>query len=88
LGIAEEELNTNDEYALRQFDDKVHFINGRYKVGLIWKPFHPALQSNRVSAEKRQSRVTKRLEANPSLQLEYEKMIQEFICCEYVEEAR
>lgn len=87
LGIAEEELNTNDEYALQQFDDKVQFINGRYKVGLIWKPFHPALQSNRVSAEKRQSRVAKRLEANPSLQLEYEKAIQEFIDCEYVEEA-
>ena len=67
------------ESVLQEFEQSVSFSDGRYQVGLPWKPDGSVsqLESNRELAEARLRGLTKRLDKDPALRDKYDRVLQE-----------
>ena len=71
---------------LTEFQEKVTFSDGRYHVGLPWKPgSRDKLQGNEVQAKCRLDRIALKMEKTPSLAEEYHKCVQDMLASGIVE---
>ena len=85
IGVSDCPVETKHP-VLTEFQEKVTFSDGRYHVGLPWKPgFRDKLQGNEVQAKCRLDRMTLKMEKTPSLAEEYHKCVQDMLASGIVE---
>ncbi|GFX22743.1 DUF1758 domain-containing protein [Trichonephila clavipes] len=73
-------LGNGDEEILSEFDKSVHFVDGRYRVNLPWKPgMREALQNNKTVARKRFEGLVRRFKCDHELFCEYKDVIDDYV---------
>ena len=72
LGIKQDEPSVYEE-----FKKNIEFKNGRYEVGLPWRPSQKKLPSNFTLAKKRLEGLLNGLRHNPDVRREYHAIIQD-----------
>ena len=72
LGIKQDEPSVYEE-----FKKQIEFKNGRYEVGLPWRPSLKKLPSNFTLAKKPLEELLNRLSHNPDVRREYNAVIQD-----------
>ncbi|GFR59729.1 retrovirus-related Pol polyprotein from transposon 17.6 [Elysia marginata] len=79
LGITENidsDKNKNDDNVLKDFNQTVQFVDGRYVVHLPWKEGQrDKLISNEEIAKKRSNNLLKKFDRDPALEMEYNKVL-------------
>ncbi|XP_076044820.1 uncharacterized protein LOC143027420 [Oratosquilla oratoria] len=65
---------------LDKFEDSVKFVDGRYEVALPWKSdvSKLSLLKNETGARKRLATLNSKFERNPSLRIEYDKVLKSY----------
>ena len=77
IGISQTEVADKSE-TLKKFEESIIFKDGRYVVGLPWKPGGQGkLLNNFNQAKARLERLKEKLDLNPALKTEYHKIIQD-----------
>ena len=66
---------TNDDKALKQFNESIHFTDGRYQIAWPWKCEDPELPENFHIAVNRLRCLAKRFDRDKDLLLKYKKML-------------
>ena len=64
-----------DDVLLREFNETVEYVDGRYMVRIPWRDCKDQLVDNRSEVERRQVSQERRLRANPSLQAAYDSAL-------------
>ena len=76
IGISNDE---NEYHSVKKFYDSIEREeNGRYKVPLLWKEDNHELESNFDKAQYRLKCLENRLEKNPNLKTDYNKVFEEY----------
>ncbi|XP_076037863.1 uncharacterized protein LOC143023227 [Oratosquilla oratoria] len=73
---------------LDKFEDSVKFVDGRYEVALPWKSdvSKLSLLKNETGARKRLATLNSKFERNPSLRIEYDKVLKSYEDSNIIEE--
>ena len=68
-----------EDPVMRDFCEKVQFVDGRYAVALPWKneSVRPRLLDNEQQARARLNHLSQRLSKNPELETRYRRVIQD-----------
>lgn len=74
LGISR---SPTDGHGSSLFPPAISFHNNRYSICLPWKPDHPEIPDHLLFCEGRLKSLFKRLQSDPKLLLEYDKMIKD-----------
>ena len=76
LGIRDPLDLTNDDKALKQFNDSIRFTEGRYQITWPWKCDHPDLPDNFQVAVNRLRGLARRFDRDKDLLVKYNDVIQ------------
>lgn len=87
IGISDVKDRSFEDPALAEFNNSIDFVDGRYSVNLPWKEgMKTQLQSNRRAAEIRLSKLSRKLDMNPSLRGGYNSALSEMETSGVIEE--
>ncbi|GFV27675.1 integrase catalytic domain-containing protein [Trichonephila clavipes] len=78
IGIKAESSCDPDDQAMQHFKSSVRFNSGRYEVGFPWKGHTQELNDNFSVAEKRVKSLTRRFIRDPTLYIQYSKILKEY----------
>lgn len=84
-------IKDSEQSVFEKFKENIAFKEGRYEVSLPWKEQHPLLPDNYLLSVKRLHGLLRRLQQNPSILQEYDRVIQNQLkegIVEKVEETR
>ena len=87
IGVVGRESQLEDP-VMRDFCEKVQFVDGRYSVALPWKDesVRPRLLDNEQQARARLNHLSQRLSKNPELETRYHQVIQDMQQAGVIEE--
>ncbi|XP_062602892.1 uncharacterized protein LOC134264633 [Saccostrea cucullata] len=77
IGIKDQPHSSDDDKALKNFNDTIKLVNGRYQVTWPWKDEQPELPENRELAFGRLKSLLQKLKKNPELLHQYDGIIQD-----------
>ena len=87
VGISDDDDDLESNSVLKDFESSIRFHDGRYEVKLPWKEPGPSvLESNRKAAEVRLRSLDRKFEKDPSLQAEYDAVLEEMETLGIIEE--
>ncbi|GFW93556.1 DUF1758 domain-containing protein [Trichonephila clavipes] len=75
IGIKAESSCDPDDQAMQHFKSSIRFNSGRYEVGFPWKGHTQELNDNFSVAEKRVKSLTRRFIHDPTLYIQYSKIL-------------
>ena len=70
-------VRVEEDPLLEEFNNSIHFQEGRYEVSLPWRESHAPLPTNYQLAAKRLQGLHRRLRQDPAILQEYNKIIQD-----------
>ncbi|XP_062573875.1 uncharacterized protein LOC134235745 [Saccostrea cucullata] len=76
IGIKDQPHSSDDDKALKNFNETIKLVNGRYQVTWPWKDEQPELPENRELAFGRLKSLLQKLKKNPELLQQYDGIIQ------------
>ncbi|XP_060572066.1 uncharacterized protein LOC132730216 [Ruditapes philippinarum] len=77
IGIIEKQNISDDEHAMKMFQDTIQFENGRYQVTWHWTEEFPDLPVNRDLAIGRLKSCVNKLKTKPELMMKYDEVMRD-----------
>ena len=77
IGINDSPVDSDDDIALKTFNETLQYQNGRYMVTWPWKEERPDLPDNKALALGRLQSLVKKMKKNPQLIQKYDEIIKD-----------